>query len=134
FGALLLESSLARLRPGGIRARARFLRLPGVPLRGPVTARPRTRGARRPRPGTSTGARVGVAIPWIIFAIAIIHFGGTVFAVALVGLGLVALHELYTIFRPVRPIPLAGFAGMAGLIFAAAYGDQYQMVLASAAS
>jgi len=99
-----------------------------------VTARPRTGGARRPRPGTSTGARVGVAIPWVIFAIAIIHFGGTVFAVALVGLGLVALHELYTIFRPVRPIPLAGFAGMAGLVCAASYGDQFQMVLAAAAS
>jgi phosphatidate cytidylyltransferase len=99
-----------------------------------VTARPRSGGARRPRAGTSTGARVGVAIPWVIFAIAIIHFGGTVFAVALVGLGFVALHELYTIFRPVRPIPLAGFAGMAGLIFAASYGDQFQIVLVAAAS
>jgi phosphatidate cytidylyltransferase len=64
----------------------------------------------------------------------IIHFGGTVFAVALLGLAIVSLHELYTMFRPVRPIPLAGFAGAAGLIFAAAYGDQFQMVLASVAS
>jgi phosphatidate cytidylyltransferase len=77
---------------------------------------------------------VGVAIPWVVFAILIIHFGGTVFAVALLGLGIVALHELYTLFRAVRPIPLAGFLGAAGLIFAAAYGDQFQMVLASAAS
>lgn len=99
-----------------------------------MTARARTGGDRRRRAGTSTGARVWVAIPWIVFAIAIIHFGGTVFAVALVGLGFVALHELYTIFRPVRPIPLAGFAGAAGLILAASYGDQYQMVLAAAAS
>jgi phosphatidate cytidylyltransferase len=75
-----------------------------------------------------------VAIPWVVFAILIIHFGGTVFAVALMGLGLVSLHELYTMFRPVRPIPLAGFLGTGGLIFAAAYGDQYQMVLAAAAS
>jgi phosphatidate cytidylyltransferase len=77
---------------------------------------------------------VVVAIPWVAFAILIIHFGGTVFAVALMGLGLVALNELYTMCRPVRPIPLAGFLGTGGLIFAAAYGDQYQMVLASAAS
>jgi phosphatidate cytidylyltransferase len=77
---------------------------------------------------------VWVAIPWVIFAILIIHFGGTVFAVALVGLAFVALHELYTMFRAVRPIPLAGFAGSTGLILAASYGDQYQMVLAMAAS
>jgi phosphatidate cytidylyltransferase len=75
-----------------------------------------------------------VAVPWVVFAILIIHFGGTVFAIALLGLGIVALHELYTLFRAVRPIPLAGFLGTAGLIFAAAYGDQFQMVLASAAS
>lgn len=100
-----------------------------------MTPRPRNPGRpRRRRPGSSTAARVGVAIPWAAFAIVIIHFGGTVFAVALLGLGIVALHELYTMFRPVRPIPLAGFAGTAGLIFAAAYGDQFQMVLASVAS
>ena len=58
------------------------LRRPGVPLRRPVTARARTGGDRRRRAGTSTGARVWVAIPWIVFAIAIVHFGGTVFAVA----------------------------------------------------
>jgi phosphatidate cytidylyltransferase len=77
---------------------------------------------------------VGVAIPWAVFAIVIIHFGGTVFAVALFGLAIVSLHELYTMMRPVRPIPLAGFLGAGGLIFSAAYGDQFQMVLASVAS
>ena len=99
-----------------------------------MTARARSGGSRRRRAGTSTAARVLIAIPWVVFAILIIHFGGTVFAVALFGLALVALHELYTMFRAVRPIPLAGFAGAAGLIFAAAYGDQYQMVLVSVGS
>jgi phosphatidate cytidylyltransferase len=99
-----------------------------------VTARPRPRPRPRRRTGGSTAARVGVAIPWVVFAILIIHFGGTVFAVALVGLAIVSLHELYTIFRPVRPVIPAGFAGAAALILAAAYGDQYQIVLASAAS
>ena len=100
-----------------------------------MTPRPRTARARpRRRTSGSTAARVGVAIPWAIFAILIIHFGGTVFAVALLGLGIVSLHELYAMLRPVRPIPLAGFLGAAGLIFAAAYGDQFQMVLASVAS
>jgi phosphatidate cytidylyltransferase len=100
-----------------------------------VTARPRS-GRRPPRrrAGTSTAARFVIAIPWVAFAILIIHFGGTVFAVALIGLAFVSLHELYTMFRPVRPIPLAGFAGAIGLICAATYGDQFQMVLASVAS
>jgi phosphatidate cytidylyltransferase len=105
-----------------------------------VTARPRSGAPRRRqnagrlRAGSSTAARVVVAIPWVVFAILIVHFGGTVFAVALAGLAIVSLRELYTMFRAVRPIPLAGFAGAAGLIFAASYGDQYQMVLAGAAS
>ena len=46
------------------------------------------------------------------------------------GLGIVALHELYRLLAPVRPLPLAGFLGLAGLLAAATYGDQFQMVLA----
>jgi phosphatidate cytidylyltransferase len=99
-----------------------------------VTARPRTAGPRRRRAGSSTAARVTIAIPWVVFAILTIHFGGTVWALAMVGLGIVSLHELYTMFRPVRPVTLAGFAGMTGLVLAAAYGDQFQMVLMAAAS
>lgn len=100
-----------------------------------MTPRPRPAAAgasRRRRAETSTAARVAIAVPWVAFAILIIHFGGTVFALALIGLGVVALHELYTLLRPVRPLALAGFAGMAGLILAAAYGDQFQMVLVAA--
>ena len=41
-----------------------------------------------------------------------------------------ALHELYRLLAPVRPLPLAGFLGLAGLLAAATYGDQFQMVLA----
>jgi phosphatidate cytidylyltransferase len=74
---------------------------------------------------------VAIAIPWVVFAIVIVHYGGTVFAVALVGIGIVCLHELYRMLEPVRPIVLAGFAGSTGLILAAAYGDQFQIVLAS---
>jgi phosphatidate cytidylyltransferase len=72
-----------------------------------------------------------IAAPWVVFALVINHFGGTVFALALVGLAFVSLHELYTILHPVRPVILAGFAGSAALVLAAAYGDQFQIVLAS---
>jgi phosphatidate cytidylyltransferase len=99
-----------------------------------VSATPARAPRRRRRQGASTPARVAVAVPWAVFAILIIHFGGTVFALALIAIAFVCLHELYTMLRAVRPVPLAGFAGAAGLIVAAAYGDQFQMVLASAAS
>jgi phosphatidate cytidylyltransferase len=102
-----------------------------------VTTRPRPAGggaSGRRRAGTPTAARVAIAVPWVAFAILIIHFGGTVFALALIGIGVAALHELYTLLRPVRPLALAGFAGAAGLILAAAYGDQFQIVLVSALS
>jgi phosphatidate cytidylyltransferase len=54
-----------------------------------------------------------------------------VFAFAVIGLGIVALHELYRMLAPVRPIAIAGFAGLAGLVLAARYGDQFQMILAA---
>ena len=78
-------------------------------------------------------ARVLVALPWVVIAIAVVFYGGrTAFAVLVLGLGVVALHELYRLLAPVNPIPLAGFAGMSALILAATYGDQFQMVLVSA--
>jgi phosphatidate cytidylyltransferase len=98
-----------------------------------VSAPPRPRATRRRR-SASTAARVAVAVPWVVFAILIIHFGGTVFAVAMVGLGLVSAHELYRMLRPVRPLTLAGFAGVAGLVLAARYGDQFQILLVAVAS
>jgi phosphatidate cytidylyltransferase len=76
-----------------------------------------------------------IALPWIAIAIAVIFYGGrTAFAVLVLGLGIVALHELYRLLAPVNPVTLAGFAGMAALVLAATYGDQFQMVLAAAGS
>ena len=71
-------------------------------------------------------------MPWIAFAIFIVVEGGTIFALALIGFGVVALHELYRMLQPVRPIVLAGFVSMAALLLAAHYGDQYQVLLVAA--
>ena len=62
----------------------------------------------------------------------VIVFSGerTLLALLATGLGFVALHELYRLLEPVHPLPLAGFIGIAGLVAAATYGDQFQMVLA----
>jgi phosphatidate cytidylyltransferase len=86
---------------------------------------------QRTRRRSSTGARVAVAIPWAVVAVAIVFSGNrALFALLVLGLGFVALHELYRLLAPVHPLPLAGFVGMAAIVAAATYGDQFQMVLA----
>jgi phosphatidate cytidylyltransferase len=75
---------------------------------------------------------VAIALPWAAYAILIIYVGGPLFTFSVIGFGLLALHELYRLLRPARPVALAGFLGLAGLVLAAHYGDQYQMVLVTA--
>jgi phosphatidate cytidylyltransferase len=107
-------------RPGGRRGGSR---------------RPPARTGRRRRGGRgSTAARVLIAIPWALFAILIVWVGGDLFAFAMIGFAVLALDELYGMLKPMRPIPLAGFLGAGGLILAAHFGDQYQMVLVCALS
>jgi phosphatidate cytidylyltransferase len=79
-------------------------------------------------------ARVLVALPWAAFGIIIILVGGALFAFAVIGFGIVALHELYTLLVRARPVTLAGFLGLAGLVLAAEYGGQFQIVLVAALS
>src|SRR3954452_22493888 len=80
--------------------------------------------------GGDVGRRVLVAIPAIVFAAVIVSYGGLVFAIGLIVLGIICLHELYTMTDRVQPVKLAGFLGVAGLILCANYGDQFQIVLA----
>ncbi len=85
----------------------------------------------RPRRGRGDlGPRLLSAVPAVLFAIFIVYFGGLVFALGLILLGVVALHELYSLTERVTPVKLAGFLGLAGVILAAHFGDQYQMLLA----
>jgi phosphatidate cytidylyltransferase len=51
-----------------------------------------------------------------------------------VPLALYGLHELYTMTERVQPVKLGGFVTSVGLIAAAYYGDQFQMVLVLMAS
>jgi phosphatidate cytidylyltransferase len=79
---------------------------------------------------SDVGARVFVAIPAIVFAAVIVAYGGLVFAVGLILLALIALHELFTMTERVRPVKLAGFLGAFALILCAHFGDQRQILLA----
>src|SRR5437763_7915404 len=96
-------------------------------------------GRRRPRRrtgggGGETGARVLAALPLIAFAVFIVARGGIVFTVALIGLGILALTELYRMMYQARPVNLAGFLALAGMCVAAQYGAQYQVLLVLVAS
>jgi phosphatidate cytidylyltransferase len=106
-------------------------------------ARPtRARGsrARRParRPGgaqsSDLGARLIAAVPAIAVALFLVIEGGLVFALGMFALGCVCLHELYGMFGRAHPVRLAGFVALAGLLAAALYGDQFQVLLVMAAA
>ncbi len=70
------------------------------------------------------------AIPAIAFALFIVIYGGLVFAIGLIGLGVAALHEVYSMMRRVRPVDVVGFLTLAGMVMAALYGGDRQVLLA----
>ncbi len=82
---------------------------------------------------SETTARVVVAIPWVIFAVAIVGLGGEPFAAAMVVLAILGLREFFRMAEPERPFLLPGYAVAAGMVIAAHYGSAFQVVLALAA-
>ena len=95
---------------------------------------PRSRGFRHLIPEMSeTTARVVVAIPWAIFAIAIVGIGGLVFTLALIVLGILGVREFFRMAEPEQPFLLPAYAVVAGMILAAHYGTAFQILLVFAA-
>ena len=92
---------------------------------------PRPRG---PLLAPETTARILWAIPWAALAITIIVAGGIVFAGAILVIAAMCISELFGMTRAARPFPAVAMLATAGLIAAAYWGDQYQMVLALVAS
>jgi phosphatidate cytidylyltransferase len=90
----------------------------------------RARPRRRRRGGSDLWLRVMAAIPAIAYAIFIIVAGGWIFAIGILVLGLVCLHELFRMYETVRPIKLAGFLALGGLAVAALEGGERQVLLA----
>jgi phosphatidate cytidylyltransferase len=88
------------------------------------------RAPARRRGGSDLGLRILVAIPAIAYAIFIIVSGGWVFAIGILVLGIVCLHELFRMFETVRPIKLAAFLALAGIAVAAVEGSERQVLLA----
>lgn len=97
-------------------------RRPAIQTQRPPTRPPVRR--RRERRSSDLGARILIAIPAAILAIVFIDLGGLTFAVFLVVIGWVCLHELYRLLHRWRPVALVGFAALAGMVLAARYGTE----------
>ena len=84
--------------------------------------------------GSDVASRTLFALPLIALALFLVIEGGLVFAVGLFVLGCICLHELYGMYERAHPVRLAGFIALAGLLAAALYGGQPQVLLASTAA
>jgi phosphatidate cytidylyltransferase len=96
--------------------------------------RPPPQRRRRRRRRSDLGARILAALPAIAFAVFITAEGGLVFVVGLFIVGAVCMAELYKLMSRAHPVPLAGYLALAGLLLAAHYGDQFQILLVYVAS
>ncbi|MGD0455158.1 MAG: phosphatidate cytidylyltransferase [Solirubrobacteraceae bacterium] len=99
-------------------------------------ARRRSAGTRRStrEPRSDLGARVLAAIPAIAVALFLVIEGGLIFALGMFVLGVVCMHELYSMYERAQPARLAAFIALAGLLAAALYGDQFQVLLVAVAA
>src|SRR3984957_14859084 len=124
--------------PGGARARPRSR--PAAAAARSDRGRERARAAARARqkrerkPRSDLSARVIAAVPAIAVALFLVLGGWLVFALGLMVLGGVCLHELYGMYERAHPARLAGFLALAGLLAAALYGDQFQVLLVAGAA
>ncbi len=119
--------------PGGATRQARRRAAAGTS--GPARRRRAPGRLRRPGAGrerrSDLSARVLVALPAIALAAFLVAEGGVIFALGLLVLGGICLHELYAMYARARPARLAGLIALAGLLAAAQYGSQNQVLLAA---
>jgi phosphatidate cytidylyltransferase len=73
-------------------------------------------------------------VPALAVALFLVIEGGLVFALGLFALGAVCMHELFSMYERAHPVRLAGFLALAGLLLAALYGDQFQVLLVAVAA
>lgn len=98
----------------------------------PASRTAESAGVARGAGGSDVGSRVIFALPLIVLALFLVIEGGAIFAAGMFVIGCVCLHELYGIYERTDPVRLAGFIALAGLLGAALYGGQAQVLLAAA--
>jgi phosphatidate cytidylyltransferase len=103
---------------------------PAPPPRPPREPRRRQRRGL----GGETAKRVLVAVPWIVFAIAIIVAGGLVFSLALIGIGVLAVREYAAMTERYRPLVVPAYVAVAALIVAAHFGTAFNVLYVLAGS
>ncbi len=96
----------------------------------PAPRRPKRRQGMR----GETAKRILVAIPWIVFAIAIVVAGGLVFTIAMIAIGALALHEYFAMTEEMKPIEIGSYAAVAALVLAAHFGTSFNVMMVLAAS
>jgi phosphatidate cytidylyltransferase len=69
-------------------------------------------------------ARILVAVPAAIVAIVFVDLGGTAWALFMLLIAWVCLHELYRLLARWRPAPAVGFIAAAALVLGARFGTQ----------
>jgi phosphatidate cytidylyltransferase len=100
----------------------------------PAPAPKPPREPRRRRGSGETAKRVLVALPWIAFAIAITVIGEEVFALAMIGLGVIALREFGAIAARYRPLIVPAYVAVAALVVAAHFGTSFNVLYVLAAA
>ncbi len=102
--------------------------------RGKPPARAEAGGESRARGGSDLMARIVVAVPAAVVAIAFVDVGGTAWAVVVALLGVACLTELYSLLEEWRPISIVGFLAVAGMCLAARYGQLRDVIAVAVAT
>jgi len=103
---------------------------PAPPERPPRQPRRKRRGGG----GGETAKRILVALPWIVFAIAITVAGGLVFAAAMIAIGVVAIGEYAGMTSRYRPLVIPAYVAVAALVVAAHFGSAFNVLYVIAAT
>jgi phosphatidate cytidylyltransferase len=96
--------------------------------------RPPREPRKRRRGGGETAKRILVALPWIVFAIAITVAGGIVFALAMVAIGIGCLREFDAVAARYRPLTIPAYLSVAALVVAAHFGSSFNILYVLAAT
>lgn len=96
--------------------------------------RPPRRPRRKRGASGETAKRILFAVPAIVFAIAITVAGGLVFAIAMIGVGVLCLREYLAMTASARPISRAAYLSVAALVLAAHFGTAFNVLLILAAA
>ncbi|MDX6654589.1 MAG: phosphatidate cytidylyltransferase [Solirubrobacterales bacterium] len=84
--------------------------------------------------GGETTRRILIAIPAIVFAVAITVVGDWVFALAMIAIGILCLREYLELTSTARPLAIPAYAAVAAMVVAAHVGTSYSVLMVFAAS